>query len=228
MWPIVQLLLLIWVGVWVLLHPMPFPPLIRWGFFGIVILAIAALMWRLVDNALNWLYDRRYKSGLDRLARGQCPACEYDMRASPERCPECGWRRIAPERPIERLPQDIGGPWYFATRRTVERLHVAWILSQRPPSSATSPKEYPAWQETADEVVDALGELCRWPNSRFHADDAWDAIADVTYHELKTRLGSSLRGGLLHSDFARYRTMKFAEVVDQLAKLKRETSAAYS
>lgn len=38
-----------------------------------------------------WVMSRRKRRQLqNRLRAGLCPACGYDLRASPERCPECG------------------------------------------------------------------------------------------------------------------------------------------
>ncbi len=36
-----------------------------------------------------------------RRAKGLCPACGYDLRASPNRCPECGWMSRELVEPIE-------------------------------------------------------------------------------------------------------------------------------
>jgi hypothetical protein len=43
-----------------------------------------------------WLLHRRYMTWLRRRAarrivEHRCPACAYDVRATPNRCPECGW-----------------------------------------------------------------------------------------------------------------------------------------
>ena len=52
------------------------------SFFGVRAVMMAARLWAL----------RR------RLRRGLCPRCGYDLRASPDTCPECG---LAAARPAE-------------------------------------------------------------------------------------------------------------------------------
>jgi len=56
--------------------------------------AIVLPYWLLIGIAMSpWLVYawRRWRGrAARRIAAGLCPACGYDLRASPERCPECG------------------------------------------------------------------------------------------------------------------------------------------
>jgi hypothetical protein len=51
--------------------------------YGLVF-TIAATPWLMVA----WRYWRQHAAR--RIAAGLCPACGYDLRASPDHCPECG------------------------------------------------------------------------------------------------------------------------------------------
>ena len=57
---------------------------------------VAVLFSRLVSRWRRW---RRWRA---RAARGLCARCGYDLRASPNRCPECGQTAALPARPWPR------------------------------------------------------------------------------------------------------------------------------
>jgi hypothetical protein len=67
------------------------------NFFGVVVFALEIPLWvltlptALFPPALSYLRRRR-----KRHRRGLCPNCSYDLRASPDRCPECGTPKAQP------------------------------------------------------------------------------------------------------------------------------------
>jgi hypothetical protein len=64
----------------------------RWDYTGTRTWAIAAPCWSLVllfsclpaTSTVRWIRRSR------RAGRGGCVKCGYDLRATPDRCPECG------------------------------------------------------------------------------------------------------------------------------------------
>jgi hypothetical protein len=82
----------------------------------------------LAASFLALLSDVRFARGLRRIEQGCCAACGYDLRAASERCPECGWPRIDPQR-LQTLPPDARLPAGVLTRRAAQRLHNEWTYA---------------------------------------------------------------------------------------------------
>lgn len=92
-----------------------------------ILLSHPAIFWSLVliATALGTWFLRRlelHRQDLaTRAAQGLCPCCGYDLRATPERCPECGTAVDEADRPW--CPTS-----FIRAAETVNALHMLWFL----------------------------------------------------------------------------------------------------
>jgi hypothetical protein len=82
-------------GMWVTNHRLIVIP--YWSPAVLFSILPAVWVWRLVRGG------RRRKVG-------HCPRCDYDLRATPERCPECGWLHSSDKVTSSLVPSTPSGP----------------------------------------------------------------------------------------------------------------------
>jgi hypothetical protein len=98
------LIVAVWLGVAVFL----------WLLSG-----LGAILLTILLAATVFLRSRKIQQREWRIRHGHCAACGYDLRATPDRCPECGrdaaqdeptWRRLRRQRqmPPPELPPSTG------------------------------------------------------------------------------------------------------------------------
>ena len=76
--------------------PAPFAPPARVGYRGwSANLALPILILASLSLACHLLHRRDRRVRRARRVAGRCAACDYDLRFSPERCPECGAPAVA-------------------------------------------------------------------------------------------------------------------------------------
>lgn len=203
----VVLVAIVFVGLvgWLVTVPLG---VIGWVFVGPPLLMVA-------ERLYGELRKGRLAERLERFRTGRCTRCGYDLRASPERCPECGRLRERPDGPLPRVAAKRS-----SAARRAEVDEAVWLMTLREPSPGV------AWRTDEERQVAGIVERasCQiggWPSERFLADDPFATMIEdwegMVWFDIYYRLGRELEVVPSRADYDRFLAMTFREVVEELA-----------
>jgi hypothetical protein len=75
------------------------PILVGWRLYGHEVYGIKLAVWVIVVGLGSWWLYRKLRRGAQ-LRTGRCLTCGYDLRATPDHCPECGWHADVPSKQV--------------------------------------------------------------------------------------------------------------------------------
>jgi hypothetical protein len=180
-------------------------------------LVMAAVVVGVVAVRLREVPDR-----VERIRKGHCPWCGYDLRASPVYCPECGAGRIDPEAPLT-WPPSV--PRTQVGRKRAMRRYVHLVMSAR---TSVPPERWGSHvqrQELAVKISKALAERHRWAGSPCLPEDQWRALVLYEVGSVKSDIQQAAGVKLTHTEFSQLLPLTFAEVVDSLLAKQKAPAA---
>jgi hypothetical protein len=159
------------------------------------------------------------KSERERFQGGVCLQCGYDMRASPDRCSECGAVGWTPDKPLA-LPEAL---WPNASQKFAAFVDpsevIHWMLERRRPTPWQTWGEDPNFRRVATTLIQGCRPCDEGPFGRYLACDPFHVLPlGETAGSFTRMISETLNVDLSTEDLYAIEKMTIGEVAEMIAR----------